>query len=365
MATEFVRACDRYQLLLFAPLLVFGLRASEPCYLFREYLEPGWLRVPCNPDLGYQTKGKRDKRFPLIEVFHPLWGALRHDGAQGLLYLRRRVIEGGEAVPLRGASLVELVTEFQSRSAKAKSLNAEERRRLRDRVLQEAGGLRYDHVEGEFHRLARQLGWPAQATLKDFRHLFCTTMGNTPMPEGYRRYLMGQAPGKAAAVAYTHLNQLTQQYAAAVRREWAPLVAVVNGRVQELAGGVQECDQQTPRLHISGPACPSRHRNCLNVRSSEPYSADLAKKALSPCRQSSPAPCWIVPVKVPALDLNFNGFCVNIRRASSVNFRPRRSHVRPGAPSLGSLPAKHLPSAEDHRAALRFSRVGRPVVSTT
>src|SRR5262245_39945217 len=34
MALEMVKACDGYQLRLFLPLLVFGLRATEPCWLF-------------------------------------------------------------------------------------------------------------------------------------------------------------------------------------------------------------------------------------------------------------------------------------------------------------------------------------------
>ena len=64
MALDLMRTCDCYQLRLFAPMLLFGLRAAEPCYLFREYLEDDWLGVPCNLDLAYQTKGRRDKRFP-------------------------------------------------------------------------------------------------------------------------------------------------------------------------------------------------------------------------------------------------------------------------------------------------------------
>src|SRR5262249_39987793 len=116
----------------------------------------------------------------------------------------------------------------------AKSPDAAGRLRLRDAVLAAAGGLSYDHVQGEFAGLARKLGWPARATLKDFRHLFGTTLGHSAMPEGYRRYLLGHAPAQAAAPAYTHLNRLREQYAEAVRREWAPLVAAVNGRLRQL-----------------------------------------------------------------------------------------------------------------------------------
>jgi hypothetical protein len=234
MAVDFMRACDRYQLMLFVPILFYGLRASEPCFLFRECLEGRWLRVPCHPDLGYRTKGCRDKRFPLLDTLQPVWNLLRAGGGQGLLYVRRRVLAGKEAAPLRGHSLAELTAAFQRRCAAEGSPDAAGRQRLRDVVLREAGGLSYDHVQGEFAGLARRLGWPVRATPKDLRHLFCTMLGNAAMPEGYRRFLMGHAPGRAASVAYTHLHRLEHQYAAAVEREWGRLVEAVNQRVAEL-----------------------------------------------------------------------------------------------------------------------------------
>jgi len=141
-------------------------------------------------------------------------------------------MECREQAPLRGASQDDLVGDFQRRCASSPYLDAGQRLRLRDAVLHEAGGLTYDHVEQEFGKLARMLSWPATATLKDFRHLFCTTLGNTPMPEGYRRYLMGQSPGTAAAVAYTHLTQLRQQYENAVVCEWSPLIEAINQQLK-------------------------------------------------------------------------------------------------------------------------------------
>jgi hypothetical protein len=80
--------------------------------------------------------------------------------------------------------------------------------------------------------LARRLGWPPQATLKDLRHLFATTLNNAALPESYRRYLMGQSPGKAALVAYTHLNELRQHFTAAAGRVWQPLLTALSQRGQ-------------------------------------------------------------------------------------------------------------------------------------
>ncbi len=235
MAIDIVAACDRFQLRLFGPMLLFGLRASEPCFLFAEYLDGPWLRVPCNPDLGYRTKGRRDKRFPLIDDLGPLWEELRRGPWQGLLYERRGVLEGRERAPLRGASLDQVVAEYRRRCQAGRDGGAAGRQRMRDAVLCQAGALGYDHVQGEFASLARLLDWPSGATLKDLRHLFATAMHNAGLPEAYRRYLMGQAPSGAAVTAYTHLNELARHYAGAVRREWQPLVEAILRRLSELS----------------------------------------------------------------------------------------------------------------------------------
>ncbi len=237
MAIDFIRACDHYQLRLFVPMILFGLRAAEPCMLFREHLDADWLRVQCLLELSYQTKGKRDKRLPLVNELRSFWDFLGADPARGLLYERRSVVDGRERAPLRGVSLVDLIGAFRNRSGRQKSLDAVGRKQLRVELVHKAGGINYDHLEQEFRTLASRLKWPPQATLKDFRHLFATTIGNTPMAEAYKKYLLGQAPGKAAILAYTHLNQLRQQFADAINREWPALVDAIKGQVHVVTAG--------------------------------------------------------------------------------------------------------------------------------
>ena len=94
--------------------------------------------------------------------------------------------------------------------------------------------MKYDHIENEFHRLADQLSWPAEATLKDFRHLFSTAMMNAGMPEYYRKYLMGHAVSKSAISTYTHLDQLREHYLKASQRQFLPLIEVFTRRSKEL-----------------------------------------------------------------------------------------------------------------------------------
>lgn len=245
MALDMVKACDRYQLRLFVPMLLFGMRAAEPCMLFREFLDGDWLRVPCLPELGYLTKGRRDKRFPLLEEVQDFWDLLRGQRTHGLLYRRRALEDRQENAPLGSHSLEELTAEYRRRCGASKRTDAATRQRLRKEVMSEAGSLRYDDVEQEFQTLARRLNWPSAATLKDLRHLFATTMSNAALPEAYRRYLMGHAPGNAPIVAYTHLNELRRHYAEAVRREWQPLLEAVRERLHAL--GLAGEQQGAPR----------------------------------------------------------------------------------------------------------------------
>ena len=234
MAIDLVRACDAFQLRLFVPLLVFGLRAAEPCVLFADHLSAGWLSVPCVPELGLLTKGRRDKRFPLVEELEPFWNLFRAGKHEGLLLERRAVAEGRETAPLHAVPLSELIREYRARCDRENAKTAADRARVRVRVLRDAGGADYDHVQTEFTKLTKGLGWPAPATLKDLRHLFATTLNNAGVPEGYVRYLMGHAPGKAAVVAYTHLDQLRRHYSAALEQEWAPLLDAINRRAAVL-----------------------------------------------------------------------------------------------------------------------------------
>jgi integrase len=233
-AAEFLSTCDAFQLPVFSLLAFYGLRPSEPCYVFREHMDADWLKVVCLPELAYLTKGRRDKRLPLIAPLAPLLETGAQTIAKGLLFSRRRAIEGRERPPLLGASLDQLAQEFEDRCSREKTLSAALRVRVRDSVLRDAGALDYDHVEHEFRNIARRLGWPQAATLKDFRHLFASAMENAGMPIFYRKYLMGQAPGREAIVAYTHLDELKQRYEEAVQRVLQPLVEAVERRAQEL-----------------------------------------------------------------------------------------------------------------------------------
>ena len=230
MAADFLEACDDYQLALFALVALFGLRAAEPAFLFREHVEGGWLRVGCIPELAYVTKGRRDKRLPLLDEIAALWRIDEGDGS-GLLFVRRAVASGRDSAPLFGWSLDRLIREFDRRREQAGTRSAVAIRKIRGGVIRDAGGLTYDLIDSEFRRVARKLAWPARATLKDLRHNFATSLANGGMPEHERRYLMGHTPGRDAIVTYTHVNRLAEHYRRAVEQEYGSLLAILRSRV--------------------------------------------------------------------------------------------------------------------------------------
>jgi hypothetical protein len=148
-----------------------------------------------------------------------------------VLYLRREVVDKGMIAPLKGQSMENLIAEFGRRCNAATDLDAALRQRLRDAVLHDAGEMAYDHVEQEFRVLATRLNWPAAATLKDVRHFFATSTANAGLPEPYVRFLLGHSPGRAAIVAYTHLDKLREQYTTVICQTWSPLLERIQGRL--------------------------------------------------------------------------------------------------------------------------------------
>ena len=56
--------------------------------------------------------------------------------------------------------------------------------------------------------------------MKDFRHLFNTTMANGGLSLEERAYLMGQAPTKHVNMVYLHHNALVEKYKAAANEHY-------------------------------------------------------------------------------------------------------------------------------------------------
>ncbi len=219
MAAKFLTACDEWQRPVFAAILLWGLRPSELGWIFRENCTGGFVSIKSLPELGYQTKGRRDKRVSILSAVEGLWFPQHSATGQGLLFRRR------QSVGTDTSSYLDVVETYRDLISNVTS--AAERQRIRNGLHRELGGVDYDTLEREFRAMAKRLGWPRTATLKGFRHLFATALENAGMPEFYRRYLMAHSTGRSAITTYTHLNQLRQQYERAVTAELSEVLAVL------------------------------------------------------------------------------------------------------------------------------------------
>ena len=228
-AAEFLAAASAAEKRLFAPMILFGLRAAEPCFLFREHVTDDWLEVPNLPELDYLTKGRRDKRFPWTFELAGFRDLLLGEPLRGLLYKRGDYFGRCER-PAVADDLAGLAETYRIRLAAEGHVSQRTRLTIRRGVFRDAGALTYDDIRRLFERIAAKLGWSERATLKDFRHLFATTLSDANISESYRKYLLGHAPGREASVAYTHLHRLREQFATVLRSHFAPVLeALVTG----------------------------------------------------------------------------------------------------------------------------------------
>jgi hypothetical protein len=233
MAVDFLRECDVWQLPLFCMYIFYGLRVSEPCWLFTDSISDDWIKIECDKSIGYVTKGRRGKRLPLVA---PVKRALELAAClsnNGLLFQRRQNVKLKQVRGLT-RSREEFRETFSKKVMELKVSSASRSIEIRNEIHHQSGGLTYGLIEKEFLMIRDRLRWPKNATLKDFRHLFSTCIGNSGIPEHYRKYLMGQSQGKAAIVRYTHLNQLQEQFHSGLQRQMGPALDALRDRLDEL-----------------------------------------------------------------------------------------------------------------------------------
>lgn len=131
-------------------MLLWGLRAAEPGFIFREQIDDQWVKVRCLGEIGYLTKGRRDKRFPVIQVVRDLLQPVLDERNQGLLYVLRSVLAGLRPAPLAGATLAQLGREFQRRCKDEQCATASRREAIRNELLRSAGAMSYHNIDDEF-----------------------------------------------------------------------------------------------------------------------------------------------------------------------------------------------------------------------
>jgi integrase len=238
-----VAVLDQYALGLLAPLFLFAPRPSElGRVLPADYdVEAAALHVKCRKDTGYQTKGRRNKTWPvtaeLAACIQPFMGR----GA-GPLFPKRRIFEGKVNPGLLDADEERLAQEYDRRCVeKAKELgrplSKEEREKVSDQVWAAAGAVTSKDVLNEMQRAAERAGLDTKPTSLGVRHLVETLCEEARMANGILRHILGHKPHRGDSLPkYFHarLTALREQVAVLDERR-KPLIEAISARASELA----------------------------------------------------------------------------------------------------------------------------------
>jgi integrase len=161
----FIEACDDWQLPLFLPLVLTGLRPGELCHLLLPDdldLGAGLLRVRNKPRLGWQVKTRNQRDVPLVLVLAEVLRVHLGQRRCGPVFRRRRWT-GGESTATHSAPALE--QELARRCAAweaggGRPPSRAQRASLARRLWREVGAPREDRVRLEFMKLTAAIGLP-------------------------------------------------------------------------------------------------------------------------------------------------------------------------------------------------------------
>lgn len=234
--TRLMEAADIYQLALLMPMILYGLRAAEPCYLMIEdwNRQDGWLTVACVPDLDYKTKGRTDKILPVPPVLNRLLTVAVAGRSGGPLIYTRPFFEGRRAAAPTLATKQQIIEEYQRRIQGSRS--AQRRLKVLNAVLREAGAVTYDQLSREFRELVRRAGLPSCVTLKSLRHHFASALETANISYFTRKYLMGHRVRRDPLAIYTttDFDSIRQEFDRLFHGPMAPVVGATEDRMAEL-----------------------------------------------------------------------------------------------------------------------------------
>ncbi len=142
IAAKFLTACDEWQRPVFAAILLWTEAVGTGLDLWTELHRR--IRLDQMPELGYQTKGRRDKRVPILSAVEGLWFPQHSATGQGLLFRRRQSVGTFSDT----SSYLDVVETYRDMISKV--MSAAERQRIRKCLQRELGGVDYDTLEREF-----------------------------------------------------------------------------------------------------------------------------------------------------------------------------------------------------------------------
>lgn len=243
-----ISVADPYHLALFSFHIFHGVRVAEPCWLMHEFvdIEKGWIEYRCIEELAYRTKGRIDKRLPILPVMLDVLRPWLTSGRGGLVLLKRaHLCASGPSVRSQ-TSLQEIVREVHASAPKGWS----ERSRVASKVLKKLGATEGDDVRREFKRLLSAVGITREVTPKALRHHFATALERAGVPYYTRKYLLGhrldERGGRSSDITaiYTHLEPdfVRATYQRVLDGPLAKVVDAFSTRLHQLAVVMPEAD---------------------------------------------------------------------------------------------------------------------------
>ena len=231
-----IEVADTYQLILLLPLTLYGLRASEPCYLLVEdWNRKDWLlTVSCAPDLEYKTKGRTAKTFPVPPILDRLLILATSERAGGPLLPSRSHFEGRNAVSPLLVTKQQMIGEYHRRIEG--DCSARQRLKTLDGLFREAGAVTYDQISREFHHLIRRANLPTKATLKSLRHLFAAALEKANISYFTRKYFMGHRVRRDPLAVYTSMDfeEIRSEFDRLLSGPMAPILTAAARRMRQL-----------------------------------------------------------------------------------------------------------------------------------
>ncbi|MFO0850786.1 MAG: tyrosine-type recombinase/integrase [Gemmataceae bacterium] len=243
---ELLGACDRWQLPVFASLLLTGVRPGELCHLLLPGdldLAAGVLRVRNKPAVGWQVKTRAERDVPLLPELAGLLAAHLGGRAAGPVFARRGWPAGG------GWTARELEQDLARRVAAREAetgrpVDRAGRLRLAAAAWRAAGAVREERVRVELLRAARAAGLGASLSPKTLRHQFATALQEGRVDPLVRNLVMGHAAagertaghGLGMTAVYTHTRPETVREQLVAALAGRPAVAAVRDRLTGFVG---------------------------------------------------------------------------------------------------------------------------------
>ncbi len=212
---RFLKACDRWQLRIFATLAFTGMRPGELCHLLLDDVD--WdnrlLHIRNRPELGWKTKTRNERRVYLV---HGVLDAAREaagERTEGPLFLARKYADGLSRPPLASMDATWLASELQDRTdaASASSGDRSQRElgaREAKHLWRDMGATNPRDLRREFMRVTKRMGRAELTCPKLWRHQMTTAMQEAAVDPIARKEIVGHTQLSTTS-GYTHTRAVT------------------------------------------------------------------------------------------------------------------------------------------------------------